>query len=390
MRILGIVAEYDPFHNGHLHHLREARKAVSPDWVYAVISPCVRQRGDLALLSPSDRALCAVSAGADAVFALPALWTVRDAEHYAAGAISLLARLGITHLAFGAETGDLPLLRRAAEMLESPVPVFSSLLKERLAGGAGYPAALSSALSAALPEAKGLLDRPNNILAVCYLRAIMRLRLKVEPVVIPRTGNYHAAFPDPAAPSASSLRDCLLRGNYAAAYAAVPPYTEAILRRRFLEGRIPDEGILDALLLSRLRSLSAGDLRALPDVSEGLENRLAEEAALARTRGQLIAALSGRRYPAARVRRLCAAVLLGVTRDTLDSLPLPDSALLLALRKNPEMTALWKDLPLPVISSFSEWKKTARPEELAAWSLWAQCCRLPDTLPMPEKLFSVE
>ena len=88
MKILGVIAEYDPFHNGHLYHLSEAIRLAEPDLTFVALSPCLKQRGELSLLSPSDRAFCALSAGADAVFSLPVCWTVRDAEHYALGAVS--------------------------------------------------------------------------------------------------------------------------------------------------------------------------------------------------------------------------------------------------------------------------------------------------------------
>ena len=152
MKILGIVEEYDPFHNGHLHHLHEAKKQISPDLTFIVLSPCVKQRGELSLLSPSDRALYALYAGADAVFSLPVCWAVRDAEHYALGAVSMLSRLGVTHLAFGAETAEPELLFQSADLLENPSPAFSAKLKDCLSEGIGYPAAVSSALSYALPE----------------------------------------------------------------------------------------------------------------------------------------------------------------------------------------------------------------------------------------------
>ena len=390
MKILGIVAEYDPFHNGHLYHISEAKKQVSPDLTYIVLSPCVKQRGSLALLSPSDRARCALEAGADAVFCLPVCWTLRDAEHYALGAVSLLARLGVTHLAFGAETADPALLRRAADLLENPIPRFDSILKNTLSGGAGWPAAVSSALSDVLPGASGLLDKPNNILAVCYLRAIRRLALPLQPVIIRRAGSYHAASVDRTAPSASALREALLRGNYAEAFSAVPFCTAEILRRRFLEERIPDERILSTLLLSRLRAMTDSEHRLLPDLSEGMENALQAAARTADSRTGLIASLTGKRYPSARISRLCACALLGLTADQLGSEPLPENALLLGLRKNPEMTARWKDLPIPVVPSFTEWKKAAHPADLAAWRLWAQCCRLPDTLPLTEKVITFE
>ena len=389
MKILGIVAEYDPFHNGHLYHISEAKKRINPDLTYIVLSPCVKQRGTLSLLSPSDRALCALQAGADAVFCLPVLWTVRDAEHYALGAVAMLSRLGITHLAFGAETADLCLLQQAACLLESPVPSFHTVLKDRLSAGIGYPQAVSAALSASLPAAQGLLDQPNNILAVCYLRSLLRLGLSLEPVLIPRTGSYHAAEIIPSAPSASALRESLKRGNYAAVYRAVPDWTCTVLRRRFLEGRIPDEMILDSLLISRLRSMHEEDFRNLPDLSEGMENALHEAARTVSVRTGLIAALTGRRYPAARISRICAYALLGITKEMIQDAPLPDYALLLGLRKKPEMTALWKSQQIPVIASFTEWKKAACPADLAAWRLWSQCCRLPDTLPFSEKLVSL-
>ena len=389
LKILGIVAEYDPFHNGHLRHLSLARELVSPHLTFIALSPCFKQRGELSLLSPSDRAFCALQAGADAVFCLPVIWTVRDAEHYALGAVSLLAGLGVTHLAFGAETPSADLLLQAASVLESPDAGFQSALKEKLSSGMGYPAALSAALSAVLPDAAGLLDRPNNTLAVCYLRAIRRLNLPLQPVIIPRTGSYHAVQIDPAAPSASALRDSLSRGSYASAYEAVPPCTADLLRRRFLEGRIPDRRIFDHLLLARLRAMEVEEYSSLPDLSEGMENALRTAAAVSAGRDELIASLSGKRYPASRISRLCACALLGITAADLESVPLPDRALLLGLRRKPEMTALWKSLPMPVIASFTEWKKAAHPSDLAAWRLWAQCCRLSDTLPFTEKVVSL-
>ena len=389
MAVLGIVAEYDPLHNGHLYHLKEAKALVNPDLTYVVLSPCIKQRGDLALLSPLDRARLALEAGADAVFALPVLWSNRDAEHYALGAVSLLASLGVTHLAFGAETNDLPLLSKAAELLESPVPSLRSALRSGLSAGLGFPIALSRAAGDLLQGAEALLSRPNNTLAVCYLRAILSRNLRVEPVLIPRKGDYHSAGIDPDAPSASALREALLRGNYAEAFAAVPVQTAALIRQRFLGHSIPDSSIFDTLLFSRLRSMTTEEYEALPDLSEGLENALRNAAVTARTRQELLSAVSCSRYPASRISRLCTCALLQITRKDLASVPLPDSALLLGLRKNPEMTARWKQLSLPVISSFTEWKKTAHPADLLSWRLWAQCCRLPDTLPFTEKTVSI-
>ena len=387
MRILGIVAEYDPFHLGHLSHLTRSRQAAEADLTYIALSGCVRQRGDWALLPPRERAACAVLAGADAVFELPLLWTVREAENYALGAVSLLASLGCTHLAFGAERDDLPLLAQLADHLEASPSAFRDALKLHLAAGRGYPSAVAAAAAETLPEAAGVLEEPNNILAVCYLRAIRRLGAALSPVLIHRIGAYHAAGIDPVSPSASALRGALLRGNYGPAYAAMPDYAVRFLRCRFMDGSLPDTAAADALLMSRLRD-PAYEKSLLPFLSEGLEDALSDAASVSGSRREILERLTSRRYASARISRLCACALLGITAEQAESAPLPQSAGLLAFRRNPEMTARWKDLPVPVLSSPLLWRESADyGPNLAAYRMDTLLRHLPDTLPFSEKMF---
>ena len=391
MRILGIVAEYDPFHNGHEAHLAAAKAAVSPDLTYVVLSPCLKQQGTFALLSPASRAACAVRAGADAVFALPVAWTVRDAEHYALGAVSLLAKLGITHLAFGAEDPDLASLSRLADLLEDQPDAFRSALRDHLGQGLSWPAALTGAALKVLPEDAPALKQPNNLLAVSYLRAIRRLNRNIIPVPVPRTTSHHAAVIDPASPSASAIREALSKGNYRPACAAVPLYTEQALRSLYLSGHAPDATVADALLLHRLRTMDKEEIRRLPGLSEGLEDGLVKAAAESASARDLIDQLTSRRYPSARIRRLCAHALLGLTEQQVAGAPLPSSAHLLALRRNPAMTARWKDLDLEILSTADQWKTALDyGADHTAYRLWAQIHHLPDTLPFTEKVSSLE
>ncbi len=386
MRIVGIIAEYDPFHRGHLRHLEMARQAAQADLVYIALSGCLRQRGDLALLSPWERAACAAACGADAVFELPLRWTVREAENYALGAVSMLSRLGCTHLAFGAECSDLSLLRRLADHLEENAPALQHALKTRLSEGVGYPAALSAAADETLPEAAGMLKEPNNILAVCYLRAIRRLRSVMTPVCIPRSGSYHAHQVDPASPSASAIRAAVLRGDYQGAFAALPDPSIRTLRRRLLDHALPDSAVADALLLARLRD-PACQKKLRPCLSEGLEAALIGSASRVDTRAALLQEVTSRRYASARIRRLCACALLGWTEAALRTAPLPEAAALLAFRRNPAMTGRWKELPVRVLSSPGEWREAADYQDnLAAYRLWSQCCHQPDTLPFSVKM----
>ncbi len=399
MSILGIVAEYDPFHRGHEHHLLEARKSVSPSAVYIALSPCFRQRGELAMFSPYLRARCALLSGADAVFALPVSLVIRDAERYALGAVSLLSSLGCTHLAFGAETDDLPLLRLAASILDDPPDLFHSVLHHGLEIGMGWPEAQAHALAKVHPEAGILLSRPNNILAVSYLRAIRKIRSGMQPVLVPRSGEYHAFSIDPDHPSASVLRSALIRGDWEHALPAFPAFVREEIRNAFLSCQIPDPQVLDHLLLSRLRSMSPDDARLLPDVSEGLEFRLLNAAKKASSRSELLDLASSRRYPRARISRLCAAALLGIKTDSVLS-PVPSGvdeeavffpalseAFLLGLRSNRKMTSRWKDLPVSILSSLKGSRSPFLWEaDRNAWRIWAQCASLPDTLPFSTRL----
>ncbi len=386
MSILGIVAEYDPFHNGHLHHLRAAVASAAPSAVLVALSGPFKQRGEPALLSPFVRAECALASGADAVFSLPFLWTVRDAEHYALGAVSMLSSLGATHLAFGAETADLSLLRRTADLLEDSPRQLNEVLRGALSEGKGYPAALAEAAGACIPESRLLLSRANNILAVCYLRAIRRLGLSVTPVVIPRSGSYRSERVDAVSPSASAVRDSLRRGDWNA-LSALPEVSVSAVRSAFLSREIPDSFRFDTLLLEKLRSMNPEQASLLPECSEGLDKALLKAAARAGSFRELVSALTTRRYPAARISRLCAYALLGVTRSRLESAPLPGTAMLLAIKKNPSLTGSWKNGPVRVLSA-SAWQAQADPEDLAAWRLWALACGLPASYPFTNRLAS--
>ncbi|MDO5436138.1 MAG: nucleotidyltransferase family protein, partial [Clostridia bacterium] len=253
MRILGIIAEYDPLHNGHVYHLQASKQAVRPDRTVIVLSSCFTQRGAPALLSPAGRASLALSAGADAVFALPVLYTVRDAEHYASAAVSLLSALGVTDIAFGAETDDLSMLSTAAALLTNEPPAWKEALSRFMGSGLGYPAAAAAAADEVLPGAGSLLACPNNMLAISYLRAIGASAPDIIPHVIRRTGSYHAESACPEAPSASAVRSALSRGDWRSVFSAVPADTAALIRREALARRFPDPDRLSGMIIPFLR-----------------------------------------------------------------------------------------------------------------------------------------
>ena len=388
MRVVGVIAEYNPFHLGHAHHLAEARRLSGADAVVAVMSTVFTQRGDAALLSPADRARMALSAGADAVFALPVQWAVRDAEHFALGGVFILAGLGCDAISFGAETAQLPLLQEAAQLLESPDDGFAAGVQSCLAEGMPYPAAVSAAMEAALPGSGAVLASPNNTLAVCYLRAMTRLGAKMEAVPVQRLGGYHASALGDALPSATALRGAILRGDWAKVRAAMPQGAYAILQEAAAQGRIHRPDALDAALLYRLRTMSPAEYAALPDLSEGIENRLASAAENACAREELLLSAKTRRYPYARLSRLATHALLGMTEASLAACPLPESAQLLGFRRDKRelLTHLKQFGTLPILSKASEADCSAPwfPLERRAYDVWALGAGLPSGLALTQ------
>lgn len=388
-RILGVICEYNPFHLGHAHHLQQARNAAQADYVVAVMSSCFTQRGDPALLSPRARAEMALHCGADAVFALPAAWAVRDAEHFALGGVSLLKQLGCNAISFGSEQAEAAPLHALAELLHSPTDAFSAALQQRLTAGIPYPAALSAAAEEVCPGAEQILATPNSTLALCYLRAMQTLNAPMDVVPIRRSSPYHATALTEALPSATALRGAILRGDWARAASAMPAPACVILQEEAAAGRIHRPEALDAALLSRLRTMTTEDYSALPDVSEGIERRMMEAAQAACTRANLLKAAKTRRYPYARLSRLATHALLGFTHDALRQAELP-APWLLGYRSQARPLLAHLSAHTPLLTRSAE--LTAQPwfaAECRAWDLWALGAGLPAGLAKSGRLVTL-
>ena len=206
--IVGIICEYDPFHRGHRRQFDLIRAQLPAARIVCLMSGPFTQRGMPALHAPADRARAALEAGCDLVLELPCAFAVRDAEHFALGGVSALTRLGfVTHLSFGAEDG-LDALMPAAALLDAPTPAFQEALRGALARGASFAAAQGEALGACLGGlGKAPWEKPNNILALCYLRALRRLESPLLPLPVRREGDYHApALEGQRWPSATAVR----------------------------------------------------------------------------------------------------------------------------------------------------------------------------------------
>ncbi|MDO5145154.1 MAG: nucleotidyltransferase family protein [bacterium] len=380
MRLLGVVAEYDPFHLGHAYHLAMARERAQADAVVVCMSTCFTQRGEAALLPPSVRARMALMCGADAVIALPVLWAVRDAEHFALGSVHLLHSIGCDAISFGAEADAPDALRRLALAMENPSPAMLAAIHSRLDAGLSYPAALHGAVELLMPSDAPLLLSPNNTLAVCYLRAMLRLGADMEVYPIRRTGDYRSTEAAGACSSASAVRAAIHRGDQEAVCAALPDSSLRLLREAGARGCVMQPDALDSALLYRMRTMTDSEWQALPGASEGMEARLRRASQRASSRMQLLADAKTRRYPWARLSRMCTHALLRMDAQLLEETPLPPAAWLLGLRGDGAgAMRRMKESGFPVIAKAAAydreqpWFRT----ELAACDVWSLGVRQP-------------
>ncbi len=213
MKIVGLITEYNPFHNGHLYHIEESKKRTGADMAIVVMSGDYVQRGTPAIMPKRLRAEMALKCGAAAVFELPVCYSAGSAEYFALGAVSLLQKLGITDfLCFGSECNDLQALQRAADILLEEPAEYQAILKRHLREGKSFPSARQEALCE-YTENEGisfLLNDPNNILGIEYLKALKKLNCSITPFTIQRRGaHYHDRQISHEYSSASAIRSLL-------------------------------------------------------------------------------------------------------------------------------------------------------------------------------------
>ena len=313
IKIIGIAAEYDPFTNGHADHIRRTRLAAGEDCaVVSVMSGSFTQRGEPACVGKFARAKAAVAGGADLVLELPADFALASAERFAVGAASVLAALGcVDMMSFGSESGDAAELAETAAVLLDPA--MDALIRDELSRGASYAVARQRAAEKLAGRKLPALERPNDILAVEYIKALRRLGSGIEPLALLREGAHDAD--DPRFPSASVLRAALRRGE--SIEGMTPPVCAEIIRAETASGREPvSPEALGTAALAVLRRMQLPDFLALPDAGDGLAERMLKAASKARTLAELYELTKTRRLAMSRIRRAAMSALLGMTAES--------------------------------------------------------------------------
>lgn len=343
--VVGIVSEYNPFHLGHEYHLKNARQITHASACVCVMSSNFVQRGEPSIVSKWARAEMALRSGADLVIELPSALSCSSAEYFASGAVKILDSLGIVdYLCFGSEEGDLKQLEKAADILAFESDEFKKLLKENLNMGLSFAVSRQKALEMSGimtgteksenngADAHKVIEKPNNILGIEYIKAVKRMGSSIKPVTLERKGEgYNSLQKAVSFSSATAIRkhilevstqesklrvsdDLFLKGN-------LPKSSLDIFASEVSNGRGPVFAeAFESILVYLLRSSCGNVLSQLPYMGEGLENRLKQAALQSVSIHEMVSSVVTSRYPASRIKRILMSLLTGMTHEFLEEL----------------------------------------------------------------------
>ena len=352
MQICGVVAEFNPFHNGH-QHLINAIKNNDDTIVVAVMSGNFVQRGEPAIISKFARAKAAVLCGVDLVLELPLPYSISTAMYFANGAIDILNSLGIVDtLCFGSENGDITPLTAAATLLNNPE--LKTELKKELSKGITFAAARQNAFEKISPSTNSdVLENPNDTLAIEYILAAERHSMNAQYMAVKRIGTGHdSSIKTDTVCSASELRKTPSLLDLKEPF--MPKKSYEIFAEEILAKHYSSLYLLDRAMVAHLRTLTPEKLRLAPDISEGLENRILTAANNFSTMDEILSAVKSKRYTHARLRRILLSSYLGVTAE-LQKQPVPYIRVLGMNENGAKLLSLVsKRTKLPIIASLKE------------------------------------
>ncbi|MCD6322006.1 MAG: nucleotidyltransferase [Clostridiales bacterium] len=370
MRTVGIVCEYNPFHNGHLNHMRMAAAQPDGEFVVCIMSSDFLQRGVPAILPKSIRAESAIMNGADLVFELPSVFSCSSAEFYASSAVQMMGRLGIVDsIVFGSENNDIEFLKKIASLLVDEPENFKLQLRKHLDSGVSFAKARSLAISEYLgnDDAQRVIEGSNNILGIEYIKAILREELPINPVSVPRIAEeYKNDYIAGKYPSATAIRRSIMETGLEPVKEFLPLPTFNLLKSFYADNNnfINMELLKDAIFY-RIAALSTTELSKFHGVSEGFENRLKSSLSSSSTVSNLIEACATKRYPKTRIARVLVHILLDLKKEEAESIwskgPLYARLLASSKKGMSLIPVLKRNSSIPVFTSLKPFYGNARP-----------------------------
>jgi predicted nucleotidyltransferase len=365
LKSVGVIVEYNPFHNGHAFHLKEAKEASGANIVIAVMSGNFLQRGEPALVSKWTRAKMALAAGVDLVFELPYSYATQQAEVFAKGAVSILAAANCEAICFGSESGNIAEFERTVDFIQTHDQLFQQQVKVHISNGVSYPKALSLAFVDLLPDESVIdLSKPNNILGYQYMKAVLQQEKPIQILTIQRkNADYHdEQFTSATIASATSIRKALFSENHS--FDEIKQYLpkttfDLLLSYRETYGGFHNWERYWHYLKFKLLQSTPEELRDIYEVEEGIENRLLSTVMHANSFHEFMTLLKTKRYTWTRLQRICLHILMNAKKAEMKKVDSEVSYLrLLGMSENGRMylNKQKHQLGLPLVSKLSAYK----------------------------------
>ena len=329
--MVGIIAEYNPFHNGHLYHLNKVKEMFADKTITLIIVGNFLNRGDVSIIDKFDKTKLALKYGVDLVVELPFIFATQSADTYAFGAISLLNNLNCEYLVFGSESNDLEKLYKIAEyQINNEIDI-----KKYLKQGYNYPTSLSKVLE---EEINLKIDTPNDLLAISYIKAILKLNSNIKPISIQRTNDYHSLDTNTDIISASSIRNLLKENKDISKY--VPKETLKYIKN------ISIENYFDILK----HQIIIDDLSKYQDIDETLESLLKKHITNSNSIEELINNVKSKNYTYNKIKRCLIHILCGYTKQNCNI----EYIRILGFNKKGQeyLNKIKKDIKLPILTNF--------------------------------------
>lgn len=318
MNIVGIIAEYNPFHNGHSYHLKTTKEKTNADYIVVVMSSSFVQRGEPAILDKMERTKMALLNGADAVIELPVLYSTASAEYFAKASIKLFHDMGCVDIvSFGSESGSIKELKQIADILVDEPKQWKEEFKKQLSFGCTYPVARANAFNQFTNINSELLTNPNNILAIEYLKALKSFHSNIKPFTIQRKGaHYHNLDIKQNTASASAIRKAIEQNQMQSLSSQMPQNCYEIVKNAITQGSAPIYlKNFSSILNYRLRAMSLNELKNILDVTEGLENRILRSIDSNYEIKDICEFIKTKRYTYTKIQRILTHILLDIKKE---------------------------------------------------------------------------
>ena len=323
-KVVGIIAEYNPFHNGHSYHIQNTKAQTGADFVVAVMTGNFTQRGNTSVINKWEKTKMALNGDADLVIELPTIYSVSSAENFANGAVKILNESGIVDtISFGMEADDVSTLNNIANVLVNEPPEYKTIFEHELSKGNSFPRARENALMMYLNDIKryaNVVKGSNNILAIEYLKALKKQKSSIVPFGVKREKVYYNSTKiiDEYA-SATGIRNLLLHNQLEEVRKVMPSKSYSILLNNLRQGTY----VLDIIayndeIIYKLRSMTVKQIANLPDVSEGLEYLIKDVSNKTNNLIELINGIKSKRYTQTRIQRILLYALLGITKKDME------------------------------------------------------------------------